>query len=134
MNWQRSFKLWIAITLIWFSGFGIAAYLSTPDKDWIYWIGPSQALKKTTPSNWKANTPTGFGDDIIETRHGLKIAVPLNYAQRYRKVSYLQRVKNSIWGQHRAKQLRENWIIIILPFALLTFGGIFLWAFAGSKR
>ena len=134
MNWLRSFKLWITVTLIWFSGFGIAAYLSEPDKDLIYWIGPNQTLNNATNSNWKEYKPLGFGDNVIETQNGLQIAVPLNYAQRYRKVSYVQRVKNSIWKQHRAKQFREYWLIIHMPVALFALSGIFLWAVAGSER
>ena len=61
MNWRRSFVLWAVIALIWYSGLGIAGYMTEPDKDWIYWASSTQLLAKTAPSEWSANKPFGFG-------------------------------------------------------------------------
>ena len=127
MNSRRGFWLWLAITIIWYSGFSIAGYMTKPDKDWIYWASSTQSLAKTAPSQWSENKPFGFGDNIAQTRQGLKIAIPSNYAQRYRQASYIQRVESAIWKRHRLDQLKNNLMIVIAPVAIFVLGFAVMW-------
>ena len=127
MNWRRGFWLWILLSTIWYGGFGVAGYISAPNKDWIYLASSTQPLAKIAPSEWSTNKPLGFGNNIIETRQGMKIAIPSSYAQRFRKASYLQRVDNAIWKQHRIKQIKDNWIIVIAPLVILIVGFSIRW-------
>lgn len=122
MNWRRGFWLWFAFTAIWYFGYGISGYLTAPSKDWIYWSSSTQSLALSAPSDWKENKPVGFGDTIIQTRQGLKIAIPSNLTQRYRQASYLQRVESEIWKRHRANQLMNNWKVIVFPIVVLILG------------